>query len=376
MRAIIRRILLGTLDLSRSIIDFFKSRVLSNGGVIEGEQCAYNALNSLDAKALLSSATFVLVPSGYKASTVYAELPQNGNGDLTFTRGTIATRVNSSGVIESVDSNISRLDYSLGGCPTLLVEPQRSNYAINTDVGATQTISTGLVNGRKYVLSFYGMGRITYSGGASGTLNGTGANNRVSVVITMASTSITLTVSGSITNIQFEGSTVDANYATSYIPNGESGIVTREADTFTRNNIYTNGLIGPSGGTWLIEIKNNLSYVRDAQGGFGLADSTNLLTGNSLFLTNNSSVVTVFKRVSGSATQIGTTSGNSKIVVNWNGSNCNVFINGVKVTINSAFSTTSLNYIASTIADAPKYIAQMALWNTPLSDAQCISLTT
>jgi hypothetical protein len=42
---------------------------------------------------LLSEASFLVTPNGYKASKLYAAIPTNGDGDMTFTRATAATRV-------------------------------------------------------------------------------------------------------------------------------------------------------------------------------------------------------------------------------------------------------------------------------------------
>jgi len=73
-------------------------------------------------------ASLVVVPSGYKAGTVYAQKPLDGSGDLTFTRtGDTATRVNSAGLIVPVLANVPRLDYLGSTCPRLLLEPQRTN---------------------------------------------------------------------------------------------------------------------------------------------------------------------------------------------------------------------------------------------------------
>lgn len=73
-----------------------------------------------------------LIPSAYKASKVYSILPNNGDGDFTFSRGSEATRINKDGLIETVLDNIPRLDYSDGGCPSLLLEPQRTNLFENS----------------------------------------------------------------------------------------------------------------------------------------------------------------------------------------------------------------------------------------------------
>ena len=78
-------------------------------------------------------ASLVVVPSGYKASKVYAQKPQTTDGQLAFTRASTATRVNASGLVASVASGVPRLDYLNSSCPKLLLEPQRSNLALNSE---------------------------------------------------------------------------------------------------------------------------------------------------------------------------------------------------------------------------------------------------
>jgi hypothetical protein len=73
--------------------------------------------------------SLVVIPSGYKASTIYAQKPLTTDGQLSFSRASTATRVNSSGLIEAVASNVPRLDYLGSSCPRLLLEPQRTNSA-------------------------------------------------------------------------------------------------------------------------------------------------------------------------------------------------------------------------------------------------------
>jgi hypothetical protein len=83
---------------------------------------------------LLDTASLVVTPNGYKASKLYSIVPSDGTGDMTFARtGDTATRVNASGLIESVLANKPRLDYLGGGCPKLLLEPQRSNLLNYSD---------------------------------------------------------------------------------------------------------------------------------------------------------------------------------------------------------------------------------------------------
>ncbi len=50
-------------------------------------------------------ASLVVIPSGYKASTIYAQKPLTTDGQLSFTRASGATRVASNGLIEKVREN-------------------------------------------------------------------------------------------------------------------------------------------------------------------------------------------------------------------------------------------------------------------------------
>ena len=200
--------------------------------------------------SLLTQASLVLTPNAYKAGTLYSIIPSNGNGDMTVARGTNATRINSSGVIETVGTTIPRLNYdTVGGCPSILLEPQRTNRLLNSDTVVTQTIAT---TGLAMTVSFFGTGTITFSGTYTGTLVGTGSNNRVSVVFTPTTGTLTLTVTGTVTKGQVE----TGSYATSYFPTTTIPL-TRNADNITKTNIYTNGFITSTGGTWFIELNNN-----------------------------------------------------------------------------------------------------------------------
>jgi len=76
--------------------------------------------------------TLAMIPSGYKDGKLYSVLPSDGVGDFDVTRGSNATRINKNGLIETVTGNTPRLNYPLidgvvNGCPSLLLEPQRTN---------------------------------------------------------------------------------------------------------------------------------------------------------------------------------------------------------------------------------------------------------
>ena len=72
-----------------------------------------------------------LIPAA-QGTKLYSVLPSDGTGDFTFTRGSVATRINAQGLIENVASGQSRLDYPLidgvqKGCPHHILEPARTN---------------------------------------------------------------------------------------------------------------------------------------------------------------------------------------------------------------------------------------------------------
>lgn len=78
--------------------------------------------------SLADEAKLLLIPSGYKSGKVYSVFPTGGDGDFTFSRSGNATRVNPGRYIETVGTNIPRIDHTGGGCPILLLEPTRTNY--------------------------------------------------------------------------------------------------------------------------------------------------------------------------------------------------------------------------------------------------------
>jgi hypothetical protein len=91
---------------AQEIFDAYKAYVYAQGGIVEGESCAVADIAALLEDKLYSAASLVLIPSGYKVSHLYAERPLDSNGDFTFTRASSATRVNSSGLIEKVRTNL------------------------------------------------------------------------------------------------------------------------------------------------------------------------------------------------------------------------------------------------------------------------------
>lgn len=77
---------------------------------------------------------YLYVPSAYNTGTAYGVLPNDSAADFgDFARGSYAHRVNKDGLLEEMGSNIPRIDYSDGGCPSLLLEPESRNYCRYTE---------------------------------------------------------------------------------------------------------------------------------------------------------------------------------------------------------------------------------------------------
>jgi hypothetical protein len=89
---------------------------------------------------LLNSASLVLIPSGYKEDIVYSAVPTDGSGDLSFTRASNGTRINSSGLVEVVAWNLLEQSQSFttsGGA---------WNYTAGSGVTTGQTGYDGTTN--------------------------------------------------------------------------------------------------------------------------------------------------------------------------------------------------------------------------------------
>lgn len=432
----------------------YSSRVIADGGTIEALDCVAAA------SSLLQSASLLIIPSGYKAGVAYAELPADGNGDLTWSRNSVANRTQSDGNIGSVAANVPRLSYMYGSCPALLLEPQRTNSIRNSTMqgastspstlptnwlnqstaGLTLEVSgTGQENGLDYVdirysgtatsttarLFFEASNQIvaadgqiwtesiwtSISGSALpsnyrlGVATNTSAGFSVSSIVATPnitqSTTLTrydrvMTLPGGATVARanpgiyialVNGNTYDftiriaapqfefGQFVTTYI-NTTNAAATRLADSFTRNNIYTNGLISASGGTWYVELRNNVAYVRDASSS-GLSLDAGALS-NGLAIRNTATGrLAIQKFVAATATLLyTTTTDTTKIAIKWNGTSCDVFANGTKVVTASSFTLTVMENLGLTSGQVPYFIQAMALYPTPLSDSDCTLITT
>ncbi len=71
-----------------------------------------------------------MIPSGYKAGTLYSQFPNVSDSDFQVVRNSIGTRVNKDGLIEVMQPNVPRLDYTNGNCPELLLERASTNLCV------------------------------------------------------------------------------------------------------------------------------------------------------------------------------------------------------------------------------------------------------
>lgn len=92
----------------------------------------------------------------------------------------------------------------------------RRNRFLNTATLSTQTVSS--VTANPITVSFKGTGTITFSTAYSGSLVGTGVNDRVTATFTPSAGNLVCTVSGTVTEAQCE----NASAATPYQPIGAS----------------------------------------------------------------------------------------------------------------------------------------------------------
>jgi len=358
--------------------------------------------------------------------------------------------------------NRPRVDFSLGGCPNLLLEPQRTNVVLySADLSQSIWSKTNYVLSSTTPIQGINATRITKNSVDNDVFTGIDTRNVINTVGTYAAGTKTLTYlirkgntdkvgflinnvlvgaltavsctfdfntqtfanvsaglttgfespstdvykisltiadTGTATNkaiwiapIDNFNSTVDGgyldfafaqfetgSYPTTYIPT-TSATVTRNSDSFTFSNVFTNNLISSAGGTWFVDFRGNIARVRDAASQFWLGDtsSTNLNNAFTFRGQATSARMSINKVVGTTTTQLLTTAADTiKVAIKWNGTTADVFVNGVKVVAATSFTTTNMEFLYGFAADVPKYINSMALYNTPISDAECIQITT
>jgi hypothetical protein len=114
--------------------------------------------------------------------------------EFSVSRNTTATRVNSSGLIESVASGVPRIDWLGQSCPGLLVEPSATNGILNsTDTTTSWSLGANLTSGAIDVIGVTG-NNITVAVSGSSIGNSAGRLGRSGNNVALASGS-TYTIS-------------------------------------------------------------------------------------------------------------------------------------------------------------------------------------
>jgi hypothetical protein len=380
--------------------------------------------------SLFESASLVVTPNGAKASKLYAIKPTSGAGDLSVTRATTATRVNSAGLIESVASNVPRLDYTNGSCPSILVEPQRTNllrYSQDLTQWDIFAASGAITRTANYAISPDGTSnatRIQNSGGTTvqwtyqnilhstnvftlwykrtGSVNQTfrifsnnGTNHSPNITATdtwqkytysfsgllTIPVGITTDSSGNASDILIYGGQIEAgSYATSYIPT-TSASVTRNADVISKTGISS--LIGQTEGTLFCDVL--ISSIEPSIFHTFISIYGNLNNRVVIGKSPDTSNIFFYTEANGVSTYQTITKplGRYKIALGYKNGNSCLYINGVSVFTSSntlSFSTSLTDFYINerpTGLEIGQFnLYNSALWKTRLTNAELAELTT
>jgi hypothetical protein len=327
-------------------------------------------------------------------------------------------------------SNIPRLDYTNGSCPSILVEPQRTNLAlysqsfipswstspqttalvlptttidpqglknavsikrvVGNQFGITFSVSTGVPYANSiYVRRVSGTGNVELVG-----VNGSSINIGSDITSEWKRFSISETATSTVGRfyvrvinigdvIEVWGAQLEAgSNATSYIPTVASA-VTRNADVISKTGISS--LIGQTEGTIFVDFELQPNNI-NGNFLFSLSDGTssNLIRSEIFIL---SPTVSQFRTGLNTA---GVTQGDNfttitqlrnKMAISYSLNNFKLFINGVLLyTDTTANIPATTGFYLGNRAASGNFIGanykQAILWKTQLTNTECINLTT
>jgi len=360
-----------------------------------------------------------------KEGSLLAYNNENGNFKplpFDFTRASSATRVNSQGLIEVVERNQPRVDYSSGE-GALLLEPSRSNlvtysedfsnwtsgstyttqnYAISPDgtqnasrllfTGLAQNIyintsATGDVVGSLYVKGTSGETIQLFVGGGETqfTLNG---NWQRIVVEKTSSTNgfININTNGGATarDLLIWGAQLEqGSYATSYIPT-QGAAVTRVDETLVQDNMSTS-LFNKDGMAFYLEVEALAND--DIIKAITISDGSNSNRFVFQFTDNNEINVFSISTLGFTGLSIVTAAADitqtNKIAASFNSSNGYLYVNGTQINVDAINNVigNNLNKISfgnHNLAQRIFYgkIMDFKTYNTALTDEELAALTT
>jgi hypothetical protein len=338
-------------------------------------------------------------------------------------------------VKEVTRDNVPRIDYTGGGCPHILAEPQRTNLLTysedfsnaswqNSSVGTTPVLTSGFTSpdgtNNAYKISNSNQNSFWYwnssSIGASDarsiyarTVSGTGTaqllshntntNNTFNLTEEWQRFEVSTTTSGigntSYYAVDFRGGgTLDelliwgaqaevGSYPTSYIPTSGS-TVTRNQDIFTRDGIGS--LINSTEGVLFLEMA---ALADDGTNRYISISSSTTPSDDYIYFRfmSTSNRVLCRTRVGGSTINtiektITDTTDYNKYAIKWKSGDYAFWINGVEVgtdTNSTIFGADVLNQIRFDFpvgsGTFPSKVKQLQVYNTALTDEQLLQLT-
>jgi hypothetical protein len=260
------------------------------------------------------------------------------------------------------------------------------NLLVGTTTMATQSVTTTAV---QQTLSFKGTGTVTLSGtSTAGPLVGTGANDTVSLTFTPTAGTLTLTVSGSVTEAQLELGAARTAYqrvGTTRADITESGVDSAFSLLFDGTDDYLDtgvqsfgsaSLFADAGQQWAVAIALQTS-LNDSRVAFAKASGT---TGNQTFSLTFSQGQGLALRIRGATPTViaGMTALNryNAIILNWDGVTLNSYVNSltpVEVTVGTATEEAQNILIGARTASSPAFFWSGRIGLLPLIDR---SLTT
>jgi hypothetical protein len=107
---------------------------------------------------LLNKASLVMIPSGYKEDTVYSVVPSDGSGDLSFTRASNGTRINSAGLVEVCPWNLMSQSNAFSTSPWLRTNTTLTSGQSDPN-GGSNAWKVEFASGNAY-LGQFGIGQI------------------------------------------------------------------------------------------------------------------------------------------------------------------------------------------------------------------------
>ena len=376
--------------------------------------------------SLLDDVSIVVTPNGYKAGELYAVIPSDGAADMDVTRATDATRVDENGLIEEVLVNVPRIDYTGGGCPHILIEPQRTNlitysedfsqsywtksgvtvslettikspnggynsYKISSGTSGNLNRIAGVTGQTKsiFVRTVSGTGTIgvlSYNGGSASTQNITEEWQRFDVLANTGDTDGTTFFAvdfrnSTLAEVLIWGAQLENGLnVTSYIPTSGS-TVTRNQDIISRDGIGS--LVNSEEGVVFVEMAaliNGGSYRS-----ISLSDgtNTNVLEIDFAPTSNRLEVYFIINGVSylspNSYTIVQTDY--NKIAFSWEENNLKLYVNGIEL-VNDLTATllpNKFNKLKFTTSNGSfpfnGKVKQLQVYTTALTDSQLAALT-